>query len=55
MWSFFICCCKVHDFFKTQIGGWLEGSLKHTEPMPLRAQIEDLDFPEKTKHLILLP
>jgi hypothetical protein len=55
MWSFFICCCKVCDFFKTQIGGWLKGSLKHNEPTPLRTQIEDLDFPQKTKYLILLP
>ncbi len=47
MWSFFVCCCKVCDFLQTLIAGWLKGSLKHSEPKPPRAWIEDIFFLKK--------
>jgi hypothetical protein len=53
LWTFFICCNKVCEFFQTLINEWLKESLKQCDFEPSRQETKDFVLPPKIKDLVL--
>ncbi len=53
LWTFFICCNKVCEFFQTLISEWLKESLKQCDFEASKQETKDFVLPPKIKDLVL--